>query len=148
MAVAGLSMASPERDSLTVRLDAAFHRPLKESRWSCSVVRVSDGEVLYERNPTRCQPPASNQKLVVAAAALKALGPAYRAATEVLADGALENGTVAGNLIFRGRGSIHFTGRYQEGVAAMNLELERRVAAFAALLRRCGVVPSPCNAIR
>jgi D-alanyl-D-alanine carboxypeptidase/D-alanyl-D-alanine-endopeptidase (penicillin-binding protein 4) len=50
------------------------------------VVDARDGSVVYARNPDEALVPASNVKILTAIAALSAFGPAYRFATEVLAD--------------------------------------------------------------
>ncbi|RKE08667.1 D-alanyl-D-alanine carboxypeptidase/D-alanyl-D-alanine endopeptidase [Catellatospora citrea] len=52
---------------------------------SASVVDISTGEVLYERTPTKMITPASNTKLVTAAAVLSTRGPDYRITTRVVA---------------------------------------------------------------
>lgn len=65
------------------------------------MVRLHDGEELYRNRPERPLNPASNQKLLTAAAALRALGPDFRAATKV--EGTVENGHVA-RLVVRSSG--------------------------------------------
>ncbi|WP_230686478.1 D-alanyl-D-alanine carboxypeptidase/D-alanyl-D-alanine endopeptidase [Catellatospora vulcania] len=52
---------------------------------SASVVDVGTGGVLYERAPTEMITPASNTKLVTAAAVLTTRGPDYRITTRVVA---------------------------------------------------------------
>jgi D-alanyl-D-alanine carboxypeptidase/D-alanyl-D-alanine-endopeptidase (penicillin-binding protein 4) len=65
------------------------------------VVRLHDAEELYRNRPERPRNPASNQKLLVAAAALRRLGPDFRASTKV--EGTIENGHVA-QLVVRSSG--------------------------------------------
>lgn len=62
------------------------------------------GRVLFNRNGDRLSVPASNTKLVVAAAAAVLLPPDYRVRTSLYANGALGNGVLEGDLIFYGRG--------------------------------------------
>ncbi|MEM7433564.1 MAG: D-alanyl-D-alanine carboxypeptidase/D-alanyl-D-alanine-endopeptidase [Myxococcota bacterium] len=56
------------------------------------VVRLHDGASLYQKHPTRPLNPASNQKLLTAAAALWRLGPTFRASTKV--EGIVRDGQV------------------------------------------------------
>ena len=58
---------------------------------------MHDGEELYRNRPERPRNPASNQKLLTAAAALRRLGPTFRATTKV--EGRIENGRVAQLLV-------------------------------------------------
>jgi D-alanyl-D-alanine carboxypeptidase/D-alanyl-D-alanine-endopeptidase (penicillin-binding protein 4) len=57
------------------------------------VVRLHDGEELYRNRAERPRNPASNQKLLTAAAALWRLGPSFQAATRL--EGSVANGRVA-----------------------------------------------------
>jgi D-alanyl-D-alanine carboxypeptidase/D-alanyl-D-alanine-endopeptidase (penicillin-binding protein 4) len=65
------------------------------------VVRLHDAAELYRNRPERPRNPASNQKLLTSAAALRRLGPTFRAATKV--EGTIENGRVA-QLVVRASG--------------------------------------------
>jgi len=65
------------------------------------VVRLHDGAQLYQKRAERPLNPASNQKLLTAAAALWSLGPTFRASTKV--EGVLQNGKVK-RLILRAAG--------------------------------------------
>ncbi|MDH3729306.1 MAG: D-alanyl-D-alanine carboxypeptidase/D-alanyl-D-alanine-endopeptidase [Myxococcales bacterium] len=70
-------------------------------RIGIEIVRLHDGAQLYQKHAKRPLNPASNQKLLTAAAALWNLGPTFRASTK--AEGILENGTVK-RLILRAAG--------------------------------------------
>ena len=71
--------------------------------WSCVVI-AQDGAVLYDDNGSHAVTPASVQKLVVADAALTALGPQYRFDTLFAAEQNPANGTVDGDLWVAGSG--------------------------------------------
>jgi D-alanyl-D-alanine carboxypeptidase/D-alanyl-D-alanine-endopeptidase (penicillin-binding protein 4) len=70
-------------------------------RIGIEVVRLHDGAQLYQKHAKLSLNPASNQKLLTAAAALWNLGPTFRASTK--AEGLLENGNVK-RLILRAAG--------------------------------------------
>jgi len=65
------------------------------------VVRLHDAEELYRNRPTQPRNPASNQKLLTAAAALWRLGPTFQADTRI--EGTIDNGHVA-TLVIRPSG--------------------------------------------
>ncbi|MBW6439986.1 D-alanyl-D-alanine carboxypeptidase/D-alanyl-D-alanine-endopeptidase [Actinoplanes hulinensis] len=73
-------------------------------------VRDAAGGAVYQRNPGLRVLPASNQKLLTAAAALEVLGPAYRFRTTVRARG--------GDLHLRGQGDPTLTIARFDGLAA------------------------------
>jgi len=72
--------------------------------WGVHVVNLRTGEVLHTRNGRKSFVPASNVKLLTAAAALERLGPGYRYTTSVYAEGPIRDGVLHGNLIVRGDG--------------------------------------------
>jgi serine-type D-Ala-D-Ala carboxypeptidase/endopeptidase (penicillin-binding protein 4) len=80
------------------------------------------GDELYARNADAAFVPASNQKLLVTAAALDALGSDFSFTTRVLALGTRRGGTLRGDLVLQGGGDPTLT---TEGLAA----LADRVAA-------------------
>lgn len=69
------------------------------------------GRVLYEHNARRPLIPASTIKVIVTAAALRDLGPAYRFETSIATDGNVANGSVNGNLYLIGGGDPEFASR-------------------------------------
>ena len=77
------------------RCGVAGSRAARCARIAALVVRESDAQVLFERNPDEALIPASNMKVLTALAALDALGPTHRFRTRVLASGAPDaNGAV------------------------------------------------------
>ncbi len=77
---------------------------LDEAELGFLAVRVKDGLVLGEVGADRLINPASNAKLITAAAALHTLHPEYRFKTEYFVNGTLKDGTLFGNLVIKGYG--------------------------------------------
>lgn len=75
-----------------------------DSQAGILVGNAASGETLYARQPRARMLPASNNKVFTSAAAMDVLGPDFRFATRVAADG-LQHGTfLAGNLYLKGTG--------------------------------------------
>ena len=79
-------------------------RQMADAQWGVAIYSLDRNEFLFEQNAHKLYIPASNEKLITAAAALLRLGPEYRFKTRVLSDGAIENGILRGNLIIQGFG--------------------------------------------
>lgn len=94
------------RAELVARLEKILDDPgLARGTTGIKVVRLTDGEVLYEANETVLFHPASTMKLFTAAAALAHLGPQYRFTTYIAADtSSLQRNTIEGNLYLVGSG--------------------------------------------
>jgi D-alanyl-D-alanine carboxypeptidase/D-alanyl-D-alanine-endopeptidase (penicillin-binding protein 4) len=103
--------AGLDEGMLRRRIDAILAEPaLRGASVGVSVRSLADGRSVYEREGNKARIPASNQKLLVAAAALDRLGPDFRFRTEVFRVGAVDAaGTVRGDLILRGRGDPSLT---------------------------------------
>lgn len=67
-------------------------------------VRTEDGQTLAEINPETMLVPASNMKLITTGAALHTLGGDFRYKTEIGYTGAINNGTLDGNIYIIGGG--------------------------------------------
>jgi len=126
--------AATGRLNAAARLGARLERLLADPALARAhvglVVQVAEtGEVLFRREAERRFVPASNTKLVTAAVGLHELGAAYRWRTRLLAEGALRNGTLEGDLWVVGSGDPSVTrielGRWAAAVAAAGI---RRIA--------------------
>ena len=69
-----------------------------------SIRSAESGEIIYNFNGNIRLRPASNMKLLTAAAALSTLGEGYRFTTDILTDGNVKRNTLEGNLYVRGKG--------------------------------------------
>ena len=101
--------AAPAKESgdLATRIDSAIDQSeLGQARWGISVISLSDGSTVYERNADKLFTPASNMKIYTTGVALDLLGPDYRWRTSVYATSQPDaNGRVQGDLVLYGRGA-------------------------------------------
>ncbi|PFG98540.1 D-alanyl-D-alanine carboxypeptidase/D-alanyl-D-alanine-endopeptidase (penicillin-binding protein 4) [Saccharopolyspora erythraea NRRL 2338] len=106
IAVAAPTTAAPAGpDALRVDLDKILADPRLDGSHAGVVVRDPEtDEVLYSSQADARATPASNAKLLTAAAALEALGPDYRFRTDVLTDGQQRGPVLQGDLFLRGTG--------------------------------------------
>ncbi len=84
------------------------------ARIGVHVVALRSGRVIYRRNATDPFIPASNEKLITAAAALDALGEDYFFETDVYANGTVADGVLSGDIVLRGGGDPTIGGRYDD----------------------------------
>ena len=90
------------QERITSLLERPRHRP---AFWGLQIVRLDNREILFAHNAGKRFQPASNMKLLVAAAALDLWGPDHRFRTPVFLEGRLDSrGRVIGNLVLAGRG--------------------------------------------
>ena len=98
-------LAPAAHASLRASLAAALHRPpLDARRVGAIAVDLATGRVVFAQNPWLSLAPASNEKLAVTYAVLKALGPGFRSRTEVRGEGFLDGQVWRGSLILKGYG--------------------------------------------
>jgi len=115
----GASAAPADRQALRSAFDVLLAQPpLSGARASVEVVSLDDGAVIYSRGADDQLNPASNTKLVTAAAALLRLGPEFRFTTDFLADRAPDRRGRVATLYVKGRGDPTFNTERLYGLAA------------------------------
>jgi D-alanyl-D-alanine carboxypeptidase/D-alanyl-D-alanine-endopeptidase (penicillin-binding protein 4) len=77
---------------------------LKSDRYGIEIYSLDRREILYQTRKDHLFVPASNQKLVTTAAALKYLGPDYRYPTRLFTTGDIKGDTLYGDLFIKGYG--------------------------------------------
>jgi len=121
--VTGYSTPLGSPADLAYRLDRILADPaLTRAHVGLAVQVAETGEVLYELQGEKLFVPASNTKIVTAAVALDALGPAHRWETTFAADGTLTDGVLQGDLWIVGGGDPWLT---REAVESWPQLLER-----------------------
>ena len=102
---AGSSSAHGSSPELAAALGRALAAPdVDPARTAALAVDVETGEVVFRRNTRLSLAPASAEKLAVAFAALRVLGPGFRFRTEVAATGGLVGQVWRGDLYLVGYG--------------------------------------------
>ncbi|MDR0310421.1 MAG: D-alanyl-D-alanine carboxypeptidase/D-alanyl-D-alanine-endopeptidase [Acidobacteriota bacterium] len=108
--------AAGAEDTLRRDLDVIFaDRRLSDAQWGVAVYSLDREESLFEHNAQKLFIPASNGKILTAAAALLRLGPEYRFKTRVLIDGSMDGDILRGNLIVQGFGDPSLSTRMNGG---------------------------------
>jgi D-alanyl-D-alanine carboxypeptidase/D-alanyl-D-alanine-endopeptidase (penicillin-binding protein 4) len=102
--------------NLSSELDAISKSPhLRGSSFGLTVYSVNRHRFIRAIGGDRPLVPASNQKLLVTAAALMELGPEFTFTTGLYAAGPVKNGLLRGDLILRGGGDPNLSGRFNGG---------------------------------
>ncbi|HEX5872362.1 MAG TPA: D-alanyl-D-alanine carboxypeptidase/D-alanyl-D-alanine-endopeptidase, partial [Longimicrobium sp.] len=103
--------------SIAAALDSIFNdTAFASAHWGVLVRSLESGRTLYARNAGKMFVPASNMKIVTAAAALEALGPEYRYTTRVAAAGPVRDGVLRGDLVVIGGGDPTISERFHGDV--------------------------------
>jgi serine-type D-Ala-D-Ala carboxypeptidase/endopeptidase (penicillin-binding protein 4) len=104
-ATAAPTRAAREQPSLELALRHALRsRTIDPARTSALAIDLRTGRTVFERHGASPLAPASAEKLTVAFAALRLLGPSYRFRTQVLGAGELDGHVWHGNLFLVGMG--------------------------------------------
>ncbi|HEV8348211.1 MAG TPA: D-alanyl-D-alanine carboxypeptidase/D-alanyl-D-alanine-endopeptidase [Vicinamibacterales bacterium] len=99
------SPALPALPGLVRDIDAILAQPaLDRGYWAVLVKSLKSDETLYTLNARKLMMPASNMKIVTLAAAAERLGWDYTYETQILAVGAIDAGTLDGDLLVVGSG--------------------------------------------
>ena len=100
------ALGQDSRNSFQERITSLLEQPRHRSAfWGIQIVRLDNREILFAHNAGKRFQPASNMKLLVAAAALDLWGPDHRFRTLVYLEGRLDGrGRAIGNLVLAGRG--------------------------------------------
>ena len=93
--------------------------PLDRAHWGIKVIDATTGETLNSYNADMLFIPASNTKLVVAAAAAHYLDPAFRYSTTLETSGETVDGVLRGDLVIRGTGDPTISGRYEDSMLSI-----------------------------
>ncbi|MBB4636707.1 D-alanyl-D-alanine carboxypeptidase/D-alanyl-D-alanine-endopeptidase [Longimicrobium terrae] len=105
--------AEDPRAAVAAAVDSIFNDTLfAPAQWGVLVRSVETGETVYSRNADKLFVPASNMKIVTAAAALETLGPDYRYRTRVAASGPVRGGVLQGDLVVQGSGDPTISERF------------------------------------
>lgn len=88
--------------------------PHDRAHWGIAVTDAATGQTLVSYNADRLFIPASNTKLVVAAAAAHYLDPDFRYTTTLESTGEVVDGVLRGDLVLRGTGDPTISGRYAD----------------------------------
>jgi D-alanyl-D-alanine carboxypeptidase/D-alanyl-D-alanine-endopeptidase (penicillin-binding protein 4) len=126
-----LAGPAPSRDRTADRealkktlLDLAQRSPFRDARLGVQLVSLDDGSVVFSKDADALMNPASNVKLVTAAASLARLGPEYRFDTEFLVEPGASDRTRT--LWVRGKGDPSLTTERLHAIASELVHLGLR----------------------
>ncbi|HET9177798.1 MAG TPA: D-alanyl-D-alanine carboxypeptidase/D-alanyl-D-alanine-endopeptidase [Terriglobia bacterium] len=104
--------AAAQSDTLAGKIESILESsPAGRGFWGIEVVRLSDGEILYMRNPQHLFQPASNMKMFTTSAALSTLGPDFIFRTTVESSAPPDPQGRVPDLILVGRGDPNLGSR-------------------------------------
>jgi D-alanyl-D-alanine carboxypeptidase/D-alanyl-D-alanine-endopeptidase (penicillin-binding protein 4) len=137
--VAVLHYTTPRGASaLGADLQSLLGARTRGGKWGAMVISLTRGDTLFAHSPDAPMVPASTMKLFTSALALEKLGPDHTFSTDVLRDGALEDGVVRGNLVLRGDGDPALSSRWVRGGPDAPMTMLARFTAGAGVKRVTG----------
>lgn len=99
--------------ALKDQLEETFNDPnFSNANWGVLIKSLRSGEILYRKNADKLFIPASTQKLFTTSAALILLGDKFRYETQLLLNGEIRNGKIAGDLVLRGFGDPTISSKF------------------------------------
>ncbi|HYW68509.1 MAG TPA: D-alanyl-D-alanine carboxypeptidase/D-alanyl-D-alanine-endopeptidase [bacterium] len=108
-AASSIVATAADYEALDWVVESGLRQPHMRGAEAAIIVQsVQSGELLYEHGADRPMVPASNMKVVTAAAALSVLGPDFRFETVVSTDAAGSGPVLPGNVYVRGTGDPSF----------------------------------------
>lgn len=114
------ALPAQQDSALARRIDAIVDQaPLHRSQWGIEAWDPLSRQPLYQRDAHKHFIPASNLKLVVAAAATHLLGPNFQFRTTVHATRPIRIGTLHGDPVLYRRGDSTIGGRYATSTSAI-----------------------------
>ncbi len=114
---AGRDRAADREALKKTLLDLAQRAPFRDARLGVQLISLDDGSVVFSKDADALMNPASNVKLVTAAAALARLGPEYRFDTEFLVEPG-PGGASTRTLWVRGKGDPSLTTERLHAIAS------------------------------
>lgn len=114
---------SSSLEALRAELARKFDDPeFENAHWGVKITSLKTGETVYARNENKMFMPASNMKLFTSASATMALGPDYRYVTRLIANGAVVDSVLRGDVIIAGSGDPTISGRFNDGKVTETFE--------------------------
>ena len=103
--------------------------PINQVHLGITATDAITGQILLDHNAHQWFVPASNQKILVTAAAWSLLGPDHEFRTELWAAGLVQGNTLEGDLVLVGSGDPSLSSRYWESGSAALDTLAQKVRA-------------------
>lgn len=117
-------------EALKFSIDSLVNDPMfANAQIGMLILNPRTGDTLYSRNAGKLFMPASNQKVLTGALALRHLGPDYRFRTVIGKRGDLRDGVLNGDLIVIGRGDPTISDRMRGSAPAAMQAIADSIAA-------------------